>query len=406
MVRAIHIGLAIVSGFAQNTYVGIGTATPTHRLHLSDGTLRIDNLSGTTTVLAQTDAQGVLGRFTSAPGPDYLLTGNATWGSDATDWKLLGNAGTNPTNNFVGTTDAQDFRLGVNGTTQWRIQSTGEHLAGNHTTAVLNNARLSIDAPAGWIGVYGRVTGGRRPAIRGTVGDNSAGPAVGGISTAPGGWGAIGIGSGATIGDLPNSGGGAYGVGQQVGVIGTHAGTNQSGRSGGAFAVRDAGNTYNWVYVAGYEGGNQRKIWGAGTVSTTIYDISSKQTHTLFAPEAPEVLFWDQGRFVLTAREQWISIDSLLALHLAPPVSVYLQPWGDISVRVIETTVTGFRVQADREPTTPIYVSFLIQARRKGTLNSPFHEERMPHVDPTRFFSPFRPVTIYRTPNTLHDSNP
>ncbi|GIV25530.1 MAG: hypothetical protein KatS3mg026_1222 [Bacteroidia bacterium] len=392
-------GLLVGLVAAQNTNVGIGTATPTHRLHIATGTLRVEALSGTGTVLAQTGAVGVLGRFAAASSATQLLQGNAVWGSDATDWKLLGNAGTNPTLHFVGTTDATDFRLGVNSTTRWRILSTGEHWVGGNTTATLNNAQVSVDAPAGWIAVYGQVTGGQRPAIRGTVGDNSSGPAVGAVNTASDGWGAIGIGSGSTIGNLPNDGGGAYGVSTEAGVVGSYTGADGSSRAGGAFAVRDAGGNYDWVYVAGYEGGNQRKIWGVGTASTTVQSYG--KYHTLFCPEAPEVLLWDAGRFWLQAQRQWVPLDSLLALHLAPPYMVWLQPWGDLSLRVVEVSSQGFWVEADQLPTHPIEVSFLVQARRLGPPSSPFHLERLPAVEPSRFFTPFRPVTQYLTPGQL-----
>ncbi|RMF51915.1 MAG: hypothetical protein D6750_02945 [Bacteroidetes bacterium] len=384
---------------AQNTYVGIGTAAPTHRLHLATGTLRVEALSGTGTVLAQTDAIGVLGRFAAATAPDQLLQGNAVWGSDATDWQLLGNAGTNPTVHFVGTTDARDFRLGVNGLTRWRILSTGEHWVGGSTTATLNNAQVSVDAPPGWIAVYAQVTGGGRPALRGTVGDNSSGPAVGAVNTASDGWGAIGIGSGSSIGNLPNNGGGAYGVSTEAGVVGSYTGNDGSSRAGGAFAVRDGGGVYDWVYVAGYEGGTQRKIWGVGTASTTIQ--TEGKYHTLFCLEAPEVLLWDAGRFALQAQRQWVPFDSLLVLYLAPPYMVWLQPWGDVALRVVEVTPQGFWVEADRPVTQPLEVSFLVQARRLGPSTSPFHHERLPAVQPSRFFTPFRPVTQYLTPDQL-----
>ncbi len=384
---------------AQNTYVGIGTAAPTHRLHLATGTLQVQALSGTGTVLAQTDAIGVLGRFAAATAPDQLLQGNAVWGSDATDWQLLGNAGTNPTVHFVGTTDARDFRLGVNGLTRWRILSTGEHWVGGSTTATLNNAQVSVDAPPGWIAVYAQVTGGGRPALRGTVGDNSSGPAVGAVNTASDGWGAIGIGSGSSIGNLPSDGGGAYGVSTEAGVVGSYTGNDGSSRAGGAFAVRDGGGAYDWVYVAGYEGGTQRKIWGVGTASTTIQ--TEGKYHTLFCLEAPEVLLWDAGRFALQAQRQRVPFDSLLVLYLAPPYMVWLQPWGDVALRVVEVTPQGFWVEADRPVTQPLEVSFLVQARRLGPSTSPFHHERLPAVQPSRFFTPFRPVTQYLTPDQL-----
>lgn len=403
-------GCLIVSWLAglvwaqTNTNVGIGTASPTHRLHLATGTLRVEDLSGTGTALAQTDAQGVLGRFSAATDPKHLLRGDATWGADAADWKLLGNAGTNPSNHFVGTTDAKDFRLVVDNTTRWRILSSGEHWVGSNTSATLNNARVSLDAPSGWIGIYARVTGGRRPAIRSTVGDNSSGPAISAINTASDGWGAIGLGSGSTIGNLPTNGGGAYGAGQRTGVAGGYRAADASGRSGGAFAVRDGGGTYQWVYVAGYEGANQRKIWGAGTASTTVYDQQSDKAYTLFCPEAPEVLFWDQGRFILRETRQWVPIDPLLSQHIAPPFSVWLQPWGDVSVVVDSISAEGFLVRSLVPLTAPVEVSFFLQARRRGSPDSPFHEERLPAVDPHRFMTPFRPVTVYLTPEKLYDN--
>jgi hypothetical protein len=43
----------------------------------------------------------------------------------AQDWNLLGNVGTNPTINFLGTTDAQDLVFRTNGTEKMRIRSAG-----------------------------------------------------------------------------------------------------------------------------------------------------------------------------------------------------------------------------------------------------------------------------------------
>jgi len=151
--------------------------------------------------------------------------------------------------------------------------------------------------------------------------------------------------------------------------------------------------------VAGYEGGTQRKIWGVGTASTTIQ--TEGKYHTLFCLEAPEVLLWDAGRFALQAQRQWVPFDSLLVLYLAPPYMVWLQPWGDVALRVVEVTPQGFWVEADRPVTQPLEVSFLVQARRLGPSTSPFHHERLPAVQPSRFFTPFRPVTQYLTPDQL-----
>lgn len=397
--RAIRVVCVWSMGLAQ-TYVGIGTTSPTHRLHIGTGTLRVSDLNGTETVLAQADAQGVLGRFSPAPSGQSLLRGDATWGTDGSDWKLLGNANTTPSTHFVGTTDAQDFRLGVNGTTRWRILSTGNHWVGQNTTATLNNARVTVDAPSGWIAIYAQVTGGSRPAIRGTVGDNSSGPAVSAINTAANGWGAIGIGGGASVGSLPTDGGGAYGAGPITGVVGSYTGADNN-RAGGAFAVRDGSGAYQWVYVGGYDNTpTQRKVWGAGTASTTVRDTRTGRYHTLFCPETPEVLLWDAGRFELTQQRQWVPIDSNLSKHIAPPYMVWVQPWGEVTLSVREISDRGFLVEADRVLSSPVVVSYLLQARRKG-YEKP--HQQMPAVEPTHFFTPFRPVHTYLSPDQLHD---
>jgi hypothetical protein len=389
-------GFIIYGLLWAQTNVGIGTGNPTHRLHLGTGTLRVEDLSGPGTSLAQTSSTGVLGRFTDPTSAAQILRGNATWGADVSDWKITGNSGTDPSTHFVGTTDAQDFRIGVNATTRWRIlASDGRHWVGQNSTATLSNAQVSVQAPSGWIAVYGQVTGGDRPAVRGTSGGGS-GPAVGGISTATDGWGAIGIGGNATLpSTMPTNGGGAYGVAPVAGVVGAFTEANSDSRAGGAFAVRDGIGAYNWVYIAGQESGNARKIHGAGTASTNIRDPQSGRYHTLFCPEAPEALFWDQGDFLLTSQKVFIPFDPLLAQHILPPYSVYLQPWGPIQVSVTQITPEGFLVEAEKAPDHPIRVSYLLQARNA------YANERLPEVNPHRYFTPFQPVTTYLTPQEL-----
>jgi len=389
-----------IIGFAwAQTNVGIGTNAPTHRLHLATGTLRIEALSGTGTSLAQTSSAGVLGRFTDPASTTQILRGDATWGPDESDWNLTGNSGTNPSTHFVGTTDAQDFRIGVNATTRWRIlASDGRHWVGQNTTTTLNNAQVSIDAPSGWIAVYGQVTGGGRPAVRGTSGGGS-GPAAAGINTASNGWGAIGIGGNTTLPTtMPTDGGGAYGVGPTAGVVGVFTAGDSDTRAGGAFAVRDGSGSYDWVYVAGQEAGNVRKIHGVGTASTNIRDPHTGRYHTLFCPEAPEALFYDQGQFLLTSQRAFIPFDTLLARHIRPPYTIYLQPWAPIKLAVTHITPEGFFVEAEKAPEHPVRVSYLLQARNA------YADERLPEVDPHRYFMPFRPVTIYLTPQQLHEN--
>ncbi|MCS6979776.1 MAG: hypothetical protein NZM15_06725, partial [Flavobacteriales bacterium] len=58
----------------------------------------------------------------------YYWTGSA-WNrldpSNQGDWRLTGNAGTSPTNNFLGTTDATDLSIRTNATERIRVTSSG-----------------------------------------------------------------------------------------------------------------------------------------------------------------------------------------------------------------------------------------------------------------------------------------
>ncbi len=97
---------------AQN--VGIGTANPLEKLHVA-GNLRVDPLAGLDSRVVGVDANGTF-EVVAAGTAGQLLAQGATgpvW-QDAAGWGLLGNAGTTPTTNFIGTTDAQGlaFRIG------------------------------------------------------------------------------------------------------------------------------------------------------------------------------------------------------------------------------------------------------------------------------------------------------
>jgi len=133
LILACSVFLEIYFLHAQN--VGIGIATPTHKLHISDGTspntatIRVSGLGSTTALTAGTapyrvvmvDANGILYRGGSAG------TGNL----DA--WYTTGNTGTNATNNFIGTTDAVDFVTRTNNTERMRVTSAGDVGIGTST---------------------------------------------------------------------------------------------------------------------------------------------------------------------------------------------------------------------------------------------------------------------------------
>jgi hypothetical protein len=110
---------------AQN--IGIGTSTPTSsaKLDITDANrgLLIPRVLLTATNVAAPvtlPANGLLVFNTNTAGttPNNVIPGfyywngtTSTWvrlqASNANDWTLLGNAGTSPSTNFLGTTDAQ-----------------------------------------------------------------------------------------------------------------------------------------------------------------------------------------------------------------------------------------------------------------------------------------------------------
>ncbi len=100
-----------------NQRVGIGTNAPSHTLHVAapSNPLRLEglqSLSNAGTILA-VDANGVV----------YTTSASSFTASNA--WSLTGNAGTDPTTNFLGTTDNQPLVIRTNNLERMRISTTG-----------------------------------------------------------------------------------------------------------------------------------------------------------------------------------------------------------------------------------------------------------------------------------------
>ena len=127
--------------------VGIGTNTPTEKLHIV-GNTRISSLSGLGNRLVQSNATGVLSNIADGTAGQILTTNGAgvlSWtNTSATAWNLLGNAATNPSTNFVGTTDNQALVLKTNNLENMRVNTNGN--IGVGTTS--NVARMYLNIPA------------------------------------------------------------------------------------------------------------------------------------------------------------------------------------------------------------------------------------------------------------------
>ncbi len=131
--------------YAQNVGVNATGATPNTSAMLdisatNKGLLipRVSLTGITDATTITTPATSLLVYNTNAALPDgkgyYYNSGTSaspSWvkffsGSQSNDWKLLGNAGTTPGTNFLGTTDAKDLTIYTNNSERMRISSGGD----------------------------------------------------------------------------------------------------------------------------------------------------------------------------------------------------------------------------------------------------------------------------------------
>lgn len=133
--------LAIILLFSlSNAQVGIGTTTPNAALDVASTTdgLLIPRVSLTATniatVITPTTSELVYNTNTSAVGPNQVTPGFYYWDGtlwvriatgNSNDWSLIGNTGTNPAINYLGTTDANDLILKTNAVDRVHIDTNG-----------------------------------------------------------------------------------------------------------------------------------------------------------------------------------------------------------------------------------------------------------------------------------------
>lgn len=360
---------------AQN--LGIGTSTPTHTLHVSGGDVRVEGLSGPGDALVGLDAQGVTYRIDFTGVTADLLRGDGTWGPDPGDWKLLGNASTDPSVNYLGTVDATQFHIRTNNTERVRFFVDGRILVGT-TTLLSSRAVLQVQGGNTNRAIYGyKASSNGTSVVLGTATQGSVNRAgVVGRAISSDGVGLVGM-----VG-VPNFvhynlGPGIAGTGQNYGIA-VYAENTSGDREAGRFeSPTGTGQTIRSL-VAAFISGTQYKIYGVVTggggspaTSTTVPDASGC-LHALACPEAPEILFMDRGTARLTSGEVYVALDPVLSFNIYVddnyPLLVFVQPLAISkgTLYVTDRSRYGFRIRST-DPTDTIPVSYWVIAHRNDT---------------------------------------
>ncbi|QNJ97950.1 autotransporter outer membrane beta-barrel domain-containing protein [Constantimarinum furrinae] len=307
-----------VDGATDN--VGLGTNSPNNsaQLEMADNNrgILINRVALTATnnaapVVSPASGLLVYNTANSSSGSTEVLPGFYYWdgsqwvamgGTGGRDWSLEGNAGTNPANNFIGTTDATDFVLRTDDLERFRVLGTGTAAFGNNP---YTNVALRVNNPATAFGLLSETS--------------SNGASVYGIDTGSG----IGI-----RGENTGTGLGLYGY-----AANSHGAYTTTSYTGGAFLI----------------GGIQ--AWGAGDNGANgVLAVSDKLSSTAS----------NMGLRAVSGSTTSISSSSILNVGIntnATDLSLYaitegpITSAGTIEAARFQTNYTGNAITADaRDP--------------------------------------------------------
>lgn len=340
-------------------FIGIGTVTPTNKLHLFSATAGAFRLQ---------DGTQLAGRILTSDA-----NGVATWTTPvvgaSTAWSRTGNAAV--AGDFIGTTNSQDFSIRTNNTEKVRVLVNGNVGINVVTpTAKLDVAESQINLPI----------------IRGTNNNNTANSISQGVlgvafSTGIGSAGIVGssnLASSAEIGVLGDYnfyGAAVYGKGKGAiitndlfdtfsgrrdygvyGSVGTDFGTGVYGKNSSIGA-----NAYG-VYCNG-------NFAVTGTKSASV--PTTKGNQLVYCTESPELWFEDLGFAKLSNGEARVVFDEMFleTVHIddAHKTHVFLQEQGDSNglIVTINADHKGFTVKEKKGGRSNIDFSYRILAKRR-----------------------------------------
>lgn len=267
--------------------VGIGTTDPKAMLDIqsSDNGILIPRVALTETsdqspITAPTPEIGLMVFNTANINdvtPGFYYWNGSAWermgSGDSTAWALTGNTGTNPGTaageNFIGTSDTEDFIIATDGTERMRVLDNGQ--VGINENAPFAVDRFTVQGEDGEFAINGYT---------------SNGGAVYGNNTSGTGWGVLGESS-----NIGVEGFGAYGVigesplANAFGMWGINTNANGTGILGGSnlyvYPTNGSGlaGSGNRIGVYGYAGAGNNTVANRGNAAGLfILDTDSNPT--------------------------------------------------------------------------------------------------------------------------------
>ncbi|MCF6306538.1 MAG: hypothetical protein L3J09_01135 [Flavobacteriaceae bacterium] len=224
----------------------------------------------------------------TAVTPGFYYWNGSKWiamdGSNGRDWSLTGNAGTNPSTNFLGTTDDTDFVLRTNSTERMRFANTGVAGIG---AAPYTNVALRVSNSAQPFGVIGETNSGGS-SIYGI--QNGSGQAIRGNNSSSGL---------AVLGENTGTGIGVFGVANNAhGVYGTTSYTGGTTLTAGTVGWGAGNNNANGVLAVADKNSSTASNTGIRAVSGSTTSISSSQVMNV----AVNANATDLGLYVMTEK--------------------------------------------------------------------------------------------------------
>lgn len=165
----------LIKANAQNTFpstgaVGIGTTTPDSssllEIKSTSKGLLIPRMTQTQKNAIASPAEGLLIYQKNATSGFYYYDGTA-WKavSSKAGWLLTGNGGTNPSTNFIGTTDAQPLVFKVNNTQAGYLDYSNNANTGFGYQSLIANTSGYSNTAIGYLSLFKNTTGGGNTAI-------------------------------------------------------------------------------------------------------------------------------------------------------------------------------------------------------------------------------------------------